>query len=173
MPDGAPIFYNSDIEYTPYARENFLPEWTPIRYLNGTVVLDWIHWLFGIFFFAVFSWFKKFTLLVMFISSFIIIVYFIITIFFRFFSIHTNISHKKSNLPLFFARIFMTIQFIFSWYYQYLMLLSFWRKKNELKTRNPFLHVCLSAGRNQIYILRWHVEKPVSYVRYLSNQRSS
>uniref|UniRef100_A0A183BZ79 Glycosyl transferase family 11 n=1 Tax=Globodera pallida TaxID=36090 RepID=A0A183BZ79_GLOPA len=41
MPDGATVFYSSKLEGTVYARENFLPEWIPLRLKeNGTIVID-------------------------------------------------------------------------------------------------------------------------------------
>jgi hypothetical protein len=41
MPDGAAIFFDSRLNHTPHRRENFLPEWMPIRLLpNGNIVLD-------------------------------------------------------------------------------------------------------------------------------------
>jgi hypothetical protein len=39
MPDDATIYYNADIE-PPYERQNFLPEWIPIRMVNGKIILD-------------------------------------------------------------------------------------------------------------------------------------
>ncbi|KAI3408568.1 hypothetical protein GPALN_010182 [Globodera pallida] len=40
MPDGATIFYSAKLEGTVYARENFLPEWIPLRLKENTIVID-------------------------------------------------------------------------------------------------------------------------------------
>jgi hypothetical protein len=40
MPDDATIYYNAEIEQTPYERQNFLPEWIPIRMVNDKIELD-------------------------------------------------------------------------------------------------------------------------------------
>ncbi|KAL3080494.1 hypothetical protein niasHT_038931 [Heterodera trifolii] len=40
MPDDATIFYNSDFRPGLHTRDNFLPEWIPIKLINGTMTLD-------------------------------------------------------------------------------------------------------------------------------------
>ncbi|KAL3087511.1 hypothetical protein niasHT_025973 [Heterodera trifolii] len=40
MPDDATIFYNSDFSPGLHTRDNFLPEWIPIKLINGTMTLD-------------------------------------------------------------------------------------------------------------------------------------
>ena len=34
LPDGAPVFYNTDL--LPWNRNGFLPGWTPVRWNNAT-----------------------------------------------------------------------------------------------------------------------------------------
>ncbi|KAL3068979.1 hypothetical protein niasHS_015694 [Heterodera schachtii] len=40
MPDDATIFYNSDFIQSLHHRQHFLPEWVPIKLIDGTMTLD-------------------------------------------------------------------------------------------------------------------------------------